>query len=175
MKQHNEREVSDGKAARGVVNYFSLFQYAPSDKEIISYFPYKRSKAHIKRILNEFVREKKLISLKTHMPPGCIYTIPGHSIYFRNRIVRKAYSEKKLRHASRYFKILYMCPLIKLVGVSGSCAMHNAKIHDDVDIFVVTAAKRLWLGRLWALFLAEVMRLRRRRGDVRVAGKVCLN
>lgn len=99
----------------------------------------------------------------------------GHSIFLKKRIVRKAQTEKKLSALKTYSHILYASPWIKMVGISGSCAMENAKAGDDVDFFIITAKNRLWLARIWAISAAKLLGVHRSRKDKRVSGKACLN
>ncbi|HEX7542713.1 MAG TPA: hypothetical protein VF385_01370, partial [Patescibacteria group bacterium] len=59
--------------------------------------------------------------------------------------------------------LLNLLPQIKLVGLSGSISMLNAKEDDDIDLFIITAKNRLFTGRLIALVLAQMLGLRRNR------------
>ncbi len=163
------------QAVLEVVHYFRLFDYAPSDAEIRTFLPIKVSKDHVAKLLKKMVSEKKLEEFSRNMPSGSIYTIPGYSIFFKKKAVRKGNTYRKLARLKIYLRILHMSPWIKFVGVSGSCSMDNAKANDDVDLFIVTSSGRLWLARIWSILVAEGLFLRRRRGDKHIAGKVCLN
>jgi len=58
---------------------------------------------------------------------------------------------------------------------SGTLAMNNAKLSDDIDLFIITGEKRLWTGRFISLILAIIFKLKRRRKVKRAKDKVCLN
>ncbi|OGK12689.1 hypothetical protein A3C98_05355 [Candidatus Roizmanbacteria bacterium RIFCSPHIGHO2_02_FULL_37_15] len=62
-----------------------------------------------------------------------------------------------------YTKLLSLFPQIKLVGLSGSVAMLNAGEDHDIDLFIITGKDRLWTGRFIALFLAQLLSIRRKR------------
>ncbi|OGK40562.1 hypothetical protein A3A74_00340 [Candidatus Roizmanbacteria bacterium RIFCSPLOWO2_01_FULL_35_13] len=62
-----------------------------------------------------------------------------------------------------YVKLLSLVPSVKLVGLSGSVAMLNADDDHDIDLFIITAKNRLWIGRFVALLLAQLLRIRRAR------------
>jgi hypothetical protein len=53
--------------------------------------------------------------------------------------------------------------------------MENVDKNDDIDLLIVTAKKRLWLTRVLAIFLTELLGCRRRPKDKQVADKICLN
>lgn len=90
---------------------------------------------------------------------------------------RQAITLKKLKQwrFRVYLKLLSLLPQIKLIGLSGSLAMQNAKEDDDIDLFIITAKNRLWTARLAAVFLAIVLGLKRPRGVKKAPNRVCLN
>jgi hypothetical protein len=53
--------------------------------------------------------------------------------------------------------------------------MQNAKVDDDIDLFIITAKNRLWTARLVAVFLSIVLGLKRPRGVKRAPNRICLN
>ncbi len=175
MKQGDGREKTVNKEIIKVLSYFSSFHYAPSDAQIRTFLAVKVSMEAINEGLNRLVNKKRLLSMDMGMPLGSIYTMGGHSIFLKKRAVRKAQTEKKLNVLKTYSYILYASPWIKMVGISGSCAMDNAKPGDDVDFFIITAKNRLWLARIWAISAAKLLGVHRSRKDKRVSGKACLN
>ena len=74
--------------------------------------------------------------------------------------------------ASRW---LLLVPTIKLVGVTGGLAMNNAGKGDDIDLFFIVADGTLWVSRMIAILLMDMLGLRRHPKDTSVADKVCLN
>jgi hypothetical protein len=157
MRRSNGREKSEKAHILDVMRYFSLFQYAPTEAQIRQFLPVKVSNARHKANLEEMVRAKKLIKGDFGMPPQSIYAVGGHSIFFKKRIVRKAQTDKKIERLKIYSRILYMSPWIKMVGISGSCSMDNAKASDDVDFFIISAKNRLWSARIWAICAAKLL------------------
>jgi len=49
-----------------------------------------------------------------------------------------------------------------LVGISGALAMENSDEDDDIDLFIITSAGRLWLSRFLVTILVELVGQRRR-------------
>ena len=124
-----------------VVKYFSFFAYQPTLEEIHTFLPAKIDKNKLKMELDR---------LK--------YTPPQYSI--GRKISKKKLENWRFR---TYIKLLSFFPQIKLVGLSGSISMMNAKEDDDIDLFIITAKHRLFTGRLIALVLAQSLGLRRSR------------
>ena len=89
---------------------------------------------------------------------------------------RRATSLKKLKIARRAAKVLETIPTIKMIAVTGSLAMLNAREESDIDLMIITAKDTLWTTRIIASLLLTVSELRlRRAGDKDEKDKLCLN
>jgi len=139
------------KKLASIIRYFAVFEYFPSFKEVYTFFPEKISKKRLK-ILYE---AKK-------------YTVGEYS---------KKISKKKLQNwrFRTYIKFISLFPQIKLVGLSGSIAMMNARIDDDIDLFIITKKDHLFTARFLATIIAFIMGLKRPLGLKKASDKVCLN
>ncbi len=110
------------------------------------------------------------------------YTVGEYSSRFG--LAKRKISKRKLNswRFRLYLRLISLFPQIKLVGLSGSISMMNAKKEDDIDLFIITAKNRLFTGRFTSLILAFLLGLKRKRNDTRYAlqathfqNKVCLN
>lgn len=184
-----------------VIKYFSFFSYLPNFEEIYNFYPKKITKDKLKKILSNLVCQKKIFfdkkaqrytigeygirRIKNQKPE--IKNYPLNSLHWAaNSKKRYEISKKKLSnsHFRFYIKLLSFFPQIKLIGLSGSIAMMNAKENDDIDLFIITGKNRLFTGRFIALILASILGIRRKRVDANqrfklpvslFADKVCLN
>jgi predicted nucleotidyltransferase len=176
------------------INYFNFFDYPPTFEEIYLFFPKIISQKELKKILQK-AEEKKLVKKIIFDQKNPIrYTVGEYGIEIKNsklkiqnyidkrRLIdlyrkKQVIALKKLRQwrFRVYLKLLSLLPQIKLVGLSGSLAMQNAKEDDDIDLFIITAKNRLWTARLIAVFLAIVLGLKRPRGVKKAPNRVCLN
>ncbi len=141
------------KSIAKVLKYFSIFGYRPTLDELYTFLPIKVDKNKLK------------------------YTPVEYSI-------RRKISQKKLNNwrFRVYIKLISLFPQIKLVGLSGSISMMNAREDDDIDLFIITEKNRLFTGRLIVVALAQILGLRRTRNNLAMkqfnngfADKVCLN
>lgn len=164
------------KEITGVLRYFSLFAYPPTFDEIYSFFPTKISKKILKNKLNTLIQENRLIEQGNRYTLG-EYNNQQKSYKLQVTSYKKRYeiSQAKIRKAQSFIRILSLFPQIRLIGLSGSIAMMNAKAEDDVDFFIITAKNRIWTGRFIGLSIAGALGLRRKRGEGHAPDKVCLN
>lgn len=152
------------------VKYFNFFKYPPEFEDIYSFFPKKTSKKALRIALSVLEHKKELIySKKTDR-----YTPVEYSILSFTK--RKKTSGNKLNNwrFRLYLRLISHLPQVKLVGLSGSISMMNAKQNDDVDLFVITSRSRLFTARFILLLIAQLLWLRRTRQSNGI-GKVCLN
>ncbi len=152
-----------------VLKYFAFFSYPPTLDEIYTFLPVKTSKKQLKSELEKLKPVEKNL-LKTQR-----YTMVGYSNFFIKKLARERNSQKKINSLKTYLKLISLFPQIKLVGLSGTVAMMNAKGGDDIDLFIITSRGRLWTGRFVALLLAQILGIRRKRGERQAKDKICPN
>jgi len=149
------------KKLASIIKYFAVFEYFPSFEDVYTFFPEKISK---KRLKMAFEAEK--------------YTVGEYGIKqaqmskLKTQISKKKLSNWKFRV---YVKLISLFPQIKLIGLSGSIAMMNAKNEDDIDLFIITKKNRLFTARFLATIIAFIMGLKRPIGLKKASNKVCLN
>ena len=90
-------------------------------------------------------------------------------------VQRNMWSLGKIQFAKRYLKILSKVPWVRMIGISGSVASFNATEDDDIDLFIITAAKRIWLARTVDWLLLNLFRVRRNASSTDVKNKLCIN
>lgn len=88
---------------------------------------------------------------------------------------RRRISNSKLLLAKRLLKKISWTPWIKYIGVSGSVGFMTANEGDDIDVFIVSAAGRLWLTRLLDSVILGLPGQKRRVGGKKVTNKLCIN
>jgi hypothetical protein len=84
----------------------------------------------------------------------------GREALIARRLDRAASSDRLWRRARRFIRALRALPFVRMIAITGSLAMKNCAVHDDIDVLIVTAPDRVWLTR--ALAIAVVY-----------AGKLC--
>lgn len=103
------------------------------------------------------------------------FILPKRRSIIRVRQQREQASAAKRRVAASVVQKLRIIPSIHLVGITGGLAMNNASVDDDIDLFIVAAPQTLWITRLLAIFITDLLGVRRHPYDRVIIDKVCLN
>lgn len=121
--------------------------------EVANYFLPSRNITPEK--LRSMISEGNFVDIPFQVKDGYLLSRPSQSDTLR--LERALISAEKLHSAARFAKVLTkMVPFIRMVAVTGSVAYGSAGKWDDIDLFVVTEQKRLWLSILMALVMVRV-------------------
>ena len=112
--------------------------------------------------LSEFINQK-----------NGIYFLKGRKKIIEQRIERQIISDKKWKKAKRVIRFLQLIPYIRMIAVSGSLAMNNAKEESDIDLLIVTRADRIWICRTFTTLFIHLIG-QRRHGNL-TKDRFCLN
>jgi len=108
--------------------------------------------------LRSLINHGLLVGLRFEIQDGHLLTRPSQ--WRRLREEREHFSSEKLKSAARFAKLLTrLVPFVRTIAVTGSVAYGSASKWDDIDLFIVTQRKRLWLTILMALTLARVNKI----------------
>jgi len=186
--------VFAGREILAALSYHDIFDYPLKESEICKFLiqapgpklssrarsrsagqppgKFEASKNKIKDSL------KKLLKKEEIFKKGIFYSLPHREEVFETRRKREKFSRKKLAIAYQTVCFLRLIPWIRMIGLTGGLAMENSGENDDIDFLIVTTEKRLWLTRLLAVLILEVLGRRRRADAIKIEeikDKVCLN
>ncbi len=143
--------------------YHSLFEYPLTTLEFIKWQPGKK------------IRNLKISQVEYEYMNGFFY-LKGSKGIVTSRMLRKRNSLKKIQIARKVSKLLKKIPFIKMVGLTGSLSMFNAKDSSDIDLMLITRKDRLWISRLITLILLSIYGFKVRRfKDKNEKNKICMN
>ncbi|MCL5432998.1 MAG: hypothetical protein M1524_02685 [Patescibacteria group bacterium] len=149
--------------------YSDIFDYPLTSVEIWK-FLISSKKINKKEFLKNFNKIPDLISKK-----GKFYFLKNRKDIIKKRIEREKESDNKLRIAKKVISYLSKIPTILLIGISGTVAMKNAEKEEDIDLFIITKKNSVWITRFFILFILEILGRRRKREDINVINKICVN
>ena len=101
------------------------------------------------------------------------YFLKGRREIIDSRNRRYNYSSKKIRTAKFFAKIFVKLPFILGIYLANSIGAYNLREESDIDFFIITKSKRIWLSRF---FCAGLMKLLNKRPNKRTKkNKICLS
>jgi len=135
------------KSILKVLAYFDLFNY-PVTYEEIKFFldqPFKEAELHAE--LQALAETTVIFRMN-----GFYALKPDYALVER-RVTGNRAAVKKLKLATRLARFLFRFPFIKGVAVSGSLSKNFAYKGSDIDFFIITAPNRLWIARMFLIFI----------------------
>ena len=162
------------KAILRALAYADVFDYPLSAPEVLKWLIGQQATGDRQKEVEKTLKEKSFLVSRVSCRHG-LYCLSGKEKIVKIREQRKTWSASKIKLAEKVAGILRLIPWVKLIGVTGALAMNNSKEDDDIDLLIVTSKNRLWLTRLFSVFLVELTGKRRRPGDKKVKDKICLN
>lgn len=157
------------KAIVKTLLYSDVFDYPLSKDEIWSYLI--SNKKINKKVFNSKV--KKINSI-VYRDDSYLY-MKGKKKIVELRKKKLAESERKLLITKKIIKKIFIIPTVLFVGISGSLSLMSSDKKDDIDLFVITSRKTVWLTRFLLVIMLKFFGVYRARKDKNVSDKICLN
>ncbi len=155
------------KAIIKTLSFFDLFSYPLTKEEIFSYlWKVKIDSYLLSEKLEELVDNKILVEKYGY------YFLPDRDIV-ENRRQHFLESELKLKIARKAVKKISAIPFVKAIFVCNSVAFGTAEQNSDIDFFIITAKKRLWLVRFLTNIILLIFGLRV--GKNKTGNRICLS
>ena len=149
VKTKNQSEMQEAIAK--TIVFFDMFDYPLSAFEIWQYLG-------IKAELNEV--RKELDSVK-YLEEGLgFYFLPGRGRIIKTRQARYNYTDRKFKRARRVARFYKFIPWIRLIAIGNMMGGNNLKKGGDIDLFIITEPKRIWITRLFCVGIAALLRSR---------------
>ncbi|MBI3385283.1 hypothetical protein HY030_03780 [Candidatus Gottesmanbacteria bacterium] len=150
--------------------YSDIFDY-PLTKEELKKWGIKELRSKVEDYPRVGIKE---LRSKYRYQDG-FYFLSGREKIIALRQKRAEISQKKLVLGEKIAGILQRIPFIKLIAVTGALAMKNSDDKDDIDLLIITQKNRVWLTRVLAVLILEILGKRRRPNDESFGNKICLN
>lgn len=163
LHKHQRRQTYKSNTDLLVLTYHNIFDYPLTKEELVKW-----------RVKNKIGRTRRETEEIGHS--GGYYFLKGREELLMQRKLREKSSKEKMKIAKKAALVLGKLPSIKMVGVTGSLAMMNAKDESDIDLMVITARDSLWTTRIISNVLLRACKLQTRKaGDKNEKDKLCLN
>lgn len=154
----------DSKSVIDTLSYFDFFDYPLTSQEIWQF-----TKTKTKKEFYAFLKKTDIDSFKS------FYFLDNRKEIVNKRIEKEKISNKKLNKAKKIIKKLSLIPTVDFIGISGSLAMKNSSLDDDIDIFVICQNNLVWFTRLILVIYLMFLKVYRKKHEKDPKDKICLN
>lgn len=123
------------------LKYFHVFRHPLYLEEIHQFLQVEVSLPELREALNELVREERVFYEQN------MYSLENSAQIFLKRKVGADMAAEKMKEARKCAAIIATFPFVRAVFVSGSLSKGYADEKSDIDFFIITSEKRLWICR----------------------------
>lgn len=148
------------------LHYFDIVDYPLTKEELFAFLWQPPAMGYADFL--EHLNSSKGIETKSGF-----YFLPGREDIVAKRQRRLVISEEKLRIARRAVKKLRSVPYLRAIFVCNSVGSEVASGDSDIDFFIVTEPKRIWMVRFFANFILRILGLRTY--GKKIKDKICLS
>jgi len=132
--------------------YFSLFRHPLTEEEIYA-FSEAKSRAQIKNELDALVKDKIIFNIDG------FYLCENDEELVKRRIKGNLRAKDIHQKATNVSKFISKFPYVEGVGISGSLSKGYYDDDGDIDFFIITAPKRLWIARTLLILYKKIFLL----------------
>ncbi len=136
--------------------YFSLFRYPLTEEEIFAFSEIK-DKPKVKKELQALVDDKVVYKIAD------FYLCENNPQLVERRITGNKRANKIFTKAQKVSKFIARFPYVEGVGISGSLSKGFYDDDGDIDFFIITAPKRLWIARTFLILYKKIFLLNSRK------------
>src|SRR5687768_7852879 len=125
-----------------IMAYFDIFSYPLTAAEIYNYCDHSNTSLKEVQMQLEDLANRNVISRRMHF-----YYLGNDETVVDKRLEANRLSEKYMRKARSYSKLMSAFPFVKGICISGSLSKGSADNKADIDYFILTDPGRLWISR----------------------------
>jgi hypothetical protein len=133
-------------AVYSCICYFDIFSHPVTLQEAAEYSNFKMTVAQTRFILDELM-DMELIFKKD----GFYFLHPGNADLIRKRDDLERRFHKKQKTIRRFAWLISRFPFVESVSISGSCSKGLMDEDGDVDYFIITSPRKVWLCRTFLI------------------------
>ncbi len=163
---NNQKKNNDIKEAIiNTIAFFDIFEYPLTAFEVWIYLPFKCDYFKIEGVLKNGINH---IGKKNGF-----YFLKGRLEVVNTKLERYNITDRKFKIALRIAKLFKIIPWIKMIAVGNIIGSDNLRDRSDIDLFIVTDKKRIWITRFFCVIFVKFLGVRPKINDTR--DKICLS
>lgn len=133
-----------------VVSYFDIFSYPITLEEIRLFLDQPAREEEVMPAIRLLVEKQLIYQL------GRFYSLKNDLYLVERRETGNTLAVQRLKRAMKMARVISWYPFVRGVAISGSLSKNFAYKGSDLDFFVIMAANRLWIGRIFLLAMVRV-------------------
>lgn len=121
--------------------YFDMFDYPLTYEEIGLFLENRYAPHAFRSAINDLVDQQLIFQF------NACYSLKNDPLLVMRRLKGNERAAGMINKARRVGKLLIKFPYVRGVGISGSLSKNFADENSDIDLFIVTKQRRLWIAR----------------------------
>jgi hypothetical protein len=142
------------------IAYTAQFGYPLTQAQIWQRLTVSANKKSFKQALAKVISQGKVEVQRTENGKT-YYFLTSASELVNLRQQKEIFSQAKWREVAQSVRLLSWVPGLRAIFITGSLAMNNVHLDDDIDFLIVTRIGRLWLARVLVTAVALLVGKRR--------------
>jgi len=173
MDEKSDKLLELKEAIVKTIAFFDMFDYPLTANEIWRNLSVNSELVRVMAALEEITPLSPPLSGGIIESENGFYFLSRRKELAAERQKRYSAADKKFKRALLLAKIYKFIPWVKLIAVGNLMGAHNLKPESDIDFFIITEKKRVWLTRFGCAGIAQILGLRPKPGDIK--NKICLS
>lgn len=138
--------------------FFDVFNFPMTELEIWKWLYKPGRKVTLSEIRQRLATSQDLKE-QVVLKEG-FYCLKGKENSYLRRKQNNNFAERKFSKAIRIVKIFRFIPFIKMVAVCNTLAYSNAREESDIDLFIISQKRKIWLARFFSILVTKFLKLR---------------
>lgn len=153
--QKNEVKIltEDETSVIKVLAYFKIFKYPLSAKDVWVFNTIEGNLANTQKTLEQLFSKKLIYKANSY------FSIEDDEKLSERRIAGNALAKKMLPRGIERGKFIHSFPFVRAVFISGTLSKNYMDEESDIDFFVVTKSKRMWIARTFLILFKKTFLL----------------
>lgn len=154
------------------VAYFDMFDFPLTVWEIWRSLNVKCELEQVMAVLENEIQNSQI------KQKNGFYFLAGREEIIKARLAKYNFTQRKFKRALWVARIFKFIPWIKLIALANLQGAHNLRDDSDIDLFIITENKRIWLTRFFSTSILKIFNLRPKRQFGREQldrDKICLS
>ncbi len=145
-------------AILGTFIFFDLFSHPLTFEEVWEFLLFSQKNISIEHVRDRLEHSDFLAPYL--FSSGCMYALVESEAHISRRLERYEIAESKYQIACSVARVLARIPFVRMTALVNTLAISAADQESDIDIFVVSERKHLWLVRLLCVAYLQLIRKR---------------